>query len=543
MKTKSFLLLFLCLFLITACSEDEVEPGFSFETAKEVTIASAVDSKTTITFTSSREWQARSSADWVTVSPSSGGAGTAVITVKANSENRTGDSRTATLTLTSGSVQEEITLQQETADYIKPEQDVYEVPVEGGKLKVVFATNMESGDFEIYSSGDADWLSQDAQTRAVNNYAIELNVAANPTKKPRTATLYFVKDNTGSITYATVEIVQGVGSSTDYSKDKGVRELQKAKIGNGIPIVIMGDGFIDEEINDGTYEKVMDKAYENLFSEEPIKSLRDYFDVYAVTAVSKNNAFGKGYETVFSCELEGGGSTGISGDDEAIQKYAGYVKGIDLLETLAVVILNTSVHAGTTYYYSNSTTGKAIDFAIAYCPVIIELDSENFRQVLTHEAVGHGFGKLGDEYYYEESGTIPAEEIENLRLVQSDGWMLNVDVTADPTKVIWSTFLTDSRYASEGLGVFEGAYTYMKGAYRPSDDSMMGSNTRSFNAPSRKVIYDRIMKKGVGVTPTYEEFVTFDLQHKPAQTRSITSTYVPGKPFARPRIIKKEFKN
>lgn len=43
--------------------------------------------------------------------------------------------------------------------------------------------------------------------------------------------------------------------------------------------------------------------------------------------------------------------------------------------------------------------------------------------------------------------------------------------------VLWSAFLNDNRYVSEKLGVFEGACTYIKGAYRPSEESMMNSNT------------------------------------------------------------------
>lgn len=45
-----------------------------------------------------------------------------------------------------------------------------------------------------------------------------------------------------------------------------------------------------------------------------------------------------------------------------------------------------------------------VEFAIAYCPVIYDLQSESFRQVLVHEAVGHGFAKLEDEYAYQEMG-------------------------------------------------------------------------------------------------------------------------------------------
>ena len=335
---------------------------------------------------------------------------------------------------------------------------------------------------------------------------------------------------------------QGVsaGESTDYSEDKKVRVLQTASIGKGIPIVIVGDGFIDKEIADGTYDQVMDKAFENLFTEEPIQSLRNYFNVYAVTAVSANNTFGDGYSTAFSCELEGGNSTGISGDDAACMEYARCVKNIDLGETLVVVVLNTPAYAGTTYFgYSEVGSRDFVEFAIAYCPVIYNLESETFRQVLVHEAIGHGFGKLLDEYAYEEQGRIPVSEINNTRTLQSFGWAQNVDFTAEWDEVLWSAFLNDERYTSDNLGVFEGACTYIKGAYRPSEESMMRSNILGFNAPSRKALYDRTMKTATGASKsTYEEFVEFDLRNG-GRTRS-TAVYVePGKPFAHPRFVNK----
>lgn len=89
--------------------------------------------------------------------------------------------------------------------------------------------------------------------------------------------------------------------SVDYSADKTVRVLQTATKGNGIPIVLMGDGFIDKEIADGTYSKVMEKTLENIFTEEPIRSLRDYFNVYTVTAVSKNNTLETDMKPLLVC--------------------------------------------------------------------------------------------------------------------------------------------------------------------------------------------------------------------------------------------------
>ena len=38
----------------------------------------------------------------------------------------------------------------------------------------------------------------------------------------------------------------------------------------------------------------------------------------------------------------------------------------------------------------------------------------------------------------------------------------------------------------------------------------MNSNTNSFNAPSRKAIYDMVMERGAGKETTYEKFVVFD---------------------------------
>lgn len=337
-----------------------------------------------------------------------------------------------------------------------------------------------------------------------------------------------------------IQASQEVVVSTDFSADKQVRRLHQATIGEGLPIVIMGDGFPDTAIADGTYDQVMDKAMENLFSEEPLNSLRDYFDVYAVTAVSLNEEFGNGYETALGCALEGGSSTGISGDEDAVFSYVKCVEGVDEEDVLAVVILNTPTYAGTTYYGYYSLSSGMSECAIAYCPVVGGLDNELFRQVLVHEAVGHGFGKLMDEYSYESNGTIPASEKAQIQYLQTLSWARNVDFTPEETDVLWASFLTDERYASQGLGVFEGACTYVSGAYRPSEESMMNSNTLGFNAPSRQAIYDMVMRRALGKEPTYEEFVEFDQRSFSStvqgQVRSSSAVSSVGR-LASPRFV------
>ena len=270
----------------------------------------------------------------------------------------------------------------------------------------------------------------------------------------------------------------------------------------------------------------------------------------AITVVSPANTFGSG-QTALGCWMDAGTSTGVGGDDEAVQTYAQKVEGIELDNTQVVVILNSDAYKGTNYNYWYSD-GRPSDFSIAYFPIIADrqgdnpnrqgdasdnLESEDFRRVLVHETVGHGIGKLQDEYAYEENPVIPDDEITQLRQQQEDfGWWLNVDFTDDPQEVLWSDFLYDARYEDQGLGLFEGGATYLSGVWRPTEESMMNGNTPGFNAPSRRAIYINIIKRGEGRTPDLEEFIDFDQRTyvAPTQTRAAT----PSRPFARPQVVR-----
>lgn len=426
-----------------------------------------------------------------------------------------------------------------------PEKEEYLIGVEGGVFTIYFETNVDVEKLKVYTSSEpGSWLRQETTSRsaASETHEVSLHATSNKGGMSRSAYLLFVREEDGvQKELATVKISQQGGQvleSVDFSEDGKIDTLQQHAKGEGIPIVLMGDGFVDQELADGTYRRVMEKAMENLFTEEPVKSLREYFDVFMINAVSENNDFGMGYKTAFSCKLAGGNSTVIKGDDVSVQVYVGKVlKEEKKKNSLAVVVLNTSVYAGTTYLGYQDGNGKFIEFAIAYCPVIETLESEHFRQVLVHEAVGHGIGKLEDEYVYPDKGNVTTLEMQRIRTMQANGWAQNVDFTASKDTVLWASFLTDSRYQNEHLGVYEGACTYPKGAYRPSEDSMMNSNTCAFNAPSRKSLYEKVMKIGMDTEQVlYEDFVTFDKAHLPEMlpVASYTRAALSGQSFARP---------
>ena len=543
---KPFLLLanmaLLCTLLLASCSkEEETASGFSFNITDDIILTWEEGAQNTVSFQSASDWQAALSADWLTATPMEGPAGANVITLKATSENDTDESRTATLTLTSNGAKQTINVRQETSDYIRLEQPFYLVDSEGGEIEVNFSTAIRSDKLHILGNGS--WINQKTKSRSLNDYSVTLEIAPNPEVKSRIGFMYIIKEeNQEQQILTTVTIVQegNTGSeSTDFSADGNVKTLQESNKGKGIPIVLMGDGFIDTEISNGAYDKAMEKTYENLFTEEPMKSLKDYFDVYSVTAVSKSNIFGYGYETAFSCILAEEGSTLITGDNVAVVSYTHCVENIDHDNALAIVILNADKYAGTTYFgFMNPSNQKMTEFAIAYCPMVENAETDIFRQVLTHEAIGHGFAKLEDEYAYEDNGEIPEDEATTIRNLQSSyGWAQNVDFTQDTKKILWRKFLTDERYADEGLGIYEGGCTYTKGIYRPTENSMMNDNAAGFNAPSRKAIYDRVMKEGTGNAPTYESFVDFDRQTSQVQKTRCPASPRKNKPLARPRFV------
>lgn len=537
---KQNILLFILILLISGCSQKEIEPSFSLqEETGSITLASAANSQTVISFTSTREWKASTSSEWLLISPTSGEAGTYQMALTASSKNNNKNSRTATVNLVSAGLTQSFTVTQSPAEYVELEQTAYYTEAQGGSLQIKFTTNLSTDELAIY--GTASWLTQPANSRTDQAYVVNLTVLPNEEEKERTAYLYFCKTNgeEEEILNSVTIIQEGTetNTSTDYSADKTVRILQRATQGNGLPIVLMGDGFLDTNIANGTYDEVMNKAMENLFTEEPLKSLQSYFNVYSVTAVSRSNKF-DGYNTAFQCQMEGGMSTLITGNDENVIDYIQCVEGIDMSETLAVVVLNSPLYAGTTYfgYYSEN---QVTELAIAYCPIIYNLENDSFRQVLVHEAVGHGFAKLEDEYSYEENGKMPSDEINDVKVLQSYGWAQNVDFTQDENTILWSSFLKDSRYSSEEIDIYEGACTYMSGVYRPTEDSMMNTNTCGFNAPSRKAIYDMVMRRGENRETTYEEFADFDSRNvSQIQTLTRTSNAI-SRPFTRPHFVHK----
>ena len=347
-----------------------------------------------------------------------------------------------------------------------------------------------------------------------------------------------------------IELEYDKYESTDYSKDGEVKKLQTATKGNGIDIILMGDAFCDTHVADGTYDKVMNTAMEKFFEEEPYKSFRDHFNVYSVTTVSKHGIlgehYGKKYEKYSESALDAYhllGTSKTGGNDDKVLEYANKTGISQLLNCNIIVIINSPEYGGTCFMYMpmpDETGDWGQGLTISYFPM--GKDDEALKQVLNHEAGGHGFAKLADEYAYQDYGSIPSEEIHNYKFFAKYGWYKNVDFTNELNQIKWYHFLKDNRYDNEGLGAYEGACTYWTGAWRPTQNSIMRHNTGGFNAPSREAIYYRIHKMAYGDDwqYNYEDFVEYDAINRKTSVRSVNYVEMPKdfKPLHAP-IVKR----
>lgn len=283
-------------------------------------------------------------------------------------------------------------------------------------------------------------------------------------------------------------------TSTDYSQDGEVLTIQKATEGLGIDLVFVGEGFTDKDIADGLYEQQMEQAVNRIFMFEPLAHMRSRFNIYVVKAVSPNSEYGNNSKHA------------IDEDASKALEYASKVKELIPNRPMRVNVI-----------YNKSSGGRS------YCTMIEDgsyisyvMDDVQFYNTIVHESVGHGIGRLLDEYVEEvnQGLSLPDEKKKELDYVwTSFGWGANVDWRSNPKEVKWAKFIDDTRYAEEKIGVYEGGYLYSHDSYRPTNNSMMRYNDLPFNAPSREAIYKNVMKESEGDNWVYdyETFVREDV--------------------------------
>ena len=301
----------------------------------------------------------------------------------------------------------------------------------------------------------------------------------------------------------------------DYQYGDGdMVTLQEAKTGNGVNIVIMGDCFDAKDISEGKYLKAMQDAYGYFFDIEPYLTYKDYFNVYGVFGMSPDSGMG----TVNTVREARFGSQyalneGVSPDFETTFAAACLAPIDDnVARTLIIMIENSSDYSGLCYMWGDGS-------AVAVVPMSSDPAPYDFRGLVHHEAGGHGFGKLADEYIYHnafiQSCTCQCcSHVKELNAFKSCGFYDNISLTGDLLSVPWSHMIYDPQY-SNTVDVYEGAFFHTRGVFRSEPTSCMHNNIPYYNAISREAMVKRIMKYA-GEEYSFEDFKANDKEALPA---------------------------
>ncbi len=301
-------------------------------------------------------------------------------------------------------------------------------------------------------------------------------------------------------------------------------------------ILFLGDGYISEDFEEGgLFDADINLGIEHFFSVEPYKSYRGYFKVYKQAGYSRDRGVKQtdksiNKDTKFNTDFLGGSS--MSTNTDLAFEYAKKIPGVDdnkLKKLLIIMVVNQNRYAGTCWTWSD---GKAV----AIVPVNKSTTpGSNYSNLLLHEAGGHGFGRLADEYISSANAgkTLPAADSSKFMTWSKAGFYPNVDLTANLTTIKWKHFIDRAGYAR--VSAFQGAYYYTFGAWRPETSSCMIQNEPYYNAPSREFMVKRILSTA-GVEFILDDFIAKDIQKAPSasvlmQTKSFNPlTFVPLAP-------------
>ena len=292
--------------------------------------------------------------------------------------------------------------------------------------------------------------------------------------------------------------------------------MHKHTKGNGVKLVFIGDGYDAEDIATRAYLNDVEEGMEYFFGIEPYKTYKEYFDVYIDFPMSYESGVCSSvniwrttkFDTTYGAG--DGGRLKVNFDDMmsyVLNDVTGSVVNADNVnQTLIITILNSDVYEGLTCMWSTGAAISAVPHSRYGYP-------NDFRGLIQHEAGGHGFGKLADEYIYHRANIhrcpcICCPHVDDFNWGKSIGWYRNASLNGRYKEIDWTHLIFDDRY-QDIVDIYDGAYYHSDGVYRSELNSCMNNNVPYYSTISRQEMVERIMKYSGG-TFDFETFVSKD---------------------------------
>ncbi len=257
---------------------------------------------------------------------------------------------------------------------------------------------------------------------------------------------------------------------------------------NRIDVVILGDGYISNELN-YTQPQHLYNLTSELFANtilEPFKTYKNYFNFHVIKVVSNESGVdipseGITVDTALNISRK---EVGVYDDptDDAVAIKAALSDGLNgtgISADQVVILVNTELGGGTASWY----TGK---------PTVTQSGQPGMGATFAHE-FGHSIGGLGDQYVWKElavANGIGDGEIYVGSEPNAPDLSLN---SSGPSGHKWERWWGYDDGVLGAIGAFEGGYYHDKGVYTPTPGSLMGSagdvqNINQFDAIGKEAM-------------------------------------------------------
>lgn len=338
-------------------------------------------------------------------------------------------------------------------------------------------------------------------------------------------------DDEGNPVTCTYDITQ-----YDYEHDEDSEfALQTASKGNngGINITFVGDGYSAKDIYDGSYLADVEEGMEYFFGVEPYKAYRDYFNVNIAFALSYESGVCSNVniwrDTKFNTTYGAGYDCRLAVNDIDVFDYVlnevdySSVDQYNVNQSLVICVLNSDVYEGVTILYGSGA-------AVAFVPHSRYDYPNDYRGVMQHEANGHGFGKLADEYIYHREYIQKCTcqccgHVNDVLAGKSMGWYRNISLSGKYSDIEWRHLIFHENY-DDIVDIYEGAYFHARGVYRSEGNSCMNNNVPYFSTISRQAVVERI-KDYAGEEFSFDDFVAMDSREYGDITRAAYYEWTP----------------
>lgn len=350
----------------------------------------------------------------------------------------------------------------------------------------------------------------------------------------------------------TITVTQQPNTDAIEENVRIVKDLVKSNPNIKYPneVIITGDGYSwNECTSGGKFDTDVQNAVKAFFSEEPYRSYEDYFKVYSVRIPSAESGITQTDKkitrnTVFGVRFTGNSQIQLPKAEtneelsEVIMKV-GNLMGrtrAEMSNVLIIIMCNINRYGGICYMISDGA-------AVALCPTseTSEYRYANFSDLIHHEANGHGFGRLCDEYITHKNSGLPTDgdfSTSSFKQWENLGYYPNTDISGDRNTAKWKHFYDLAGYS---VNYMEGSYYYAQGAWRPEKVSVMNDNRPYFNAPAREHIVKLLLRRAAGVPLTetdipndpfdFNQFVAKDVvKSMPADMRNAVEKPLPAAP-------------